>query len=335
MRVAIDMVVFSSALLQNERHAAQMQRRPKQLSWLKMADNNEISELVKKAEVLAEALPYMQTFKGKTIVIKYGGAAMVEEELKEVFARDVILLKHIGMNPVVVHGGGPQIGDTLKRMNIKSHFIQGMRVTDEETINVVEMVLVGKVNKEIVSLINRNGGRAVGLSGKDGDLLRAEKMFVEKAGPEVERPEIIDVGMVGKVTHVEVSVIRSLEDSGFIPVIAPVGYGVNGETFNINADFVACSVAGALKADKLVLLTDEAGILDGDKKLISTLTESEAKKLVDKGVITGGMLPKIQACFDALDDGVKKAHIIDGRVKHSALLEIFTDKGIGTEIRQG
>ncbi|MBI5814067.1 MAG: acetylglutamate kinase [Nitrospinae bacterium] len=291
-------------------------------------------ELVKKAEVLAEALPYMQAFSGKTIVIKYGGAAMVEEELKEVFARDVILLKHIGMNPVVVHGGGPQIGHALKQMNIPTRFVQGMRVTDEQTIDVVEMVLVGKVNKEIVALINENGGRAVGLSGKDGNLLTAEKMFVEKTGPEVERPEIIDVGMVGKVTNVDVTIIRTLEAGGFIPVIAPVGCAPGGQTFNINADFVACAVAGALKADKLVLLTDEAGILDGDKKLISTLTEAEAKKLVEKGVITGGMLPKIEACFGALDAGVKKAHIIDGRVKHSALLEIFTDKGVGTEIRR-
>ncbi|MBI4665901.1 MAG: acetylglutamate kinase [Nitrospinae bacterium] len=295
----------------------------------------ELGDLVRKAEVLAEALPYMQKFRGKTIVIKYGGAAMVQEDLKKVFARDVILLKHIGINPVVVHGGGPQIGDFLKRLNIPTQFIQGMRVTDEATVDVVEMVLVGKVNKEIVSLINGAGGRAVGLSGKDGNLIRAEKLYVEKAGPEVDRPEIIDVGLVGKVTDVDATVLRALENAGFIPVIAPVGFGENGETYNINADYVAGAVAGALRADKVVLLTDSSGVLDGDKNLISAITESEAKTLIETGVISGGMLPKVDACFSALDAGVHKAHIIDGRVKHSSLLEIFTDTGVGTEIRRG
>ncbi len=301
-----------------------------------MKENTTLGELVDKAESLVEALPYMRSFKGKTVVVKYGGSAMVDDELKSEFARDISLLKHIGINPVVAHGGGPQIGDTLKKMGLESRFIDGMRVTDKETINIVEMVLVGKVNKEIVSLINAHGGRAVGLSGKDGGLICAEKLFIEKKDPALNRPEIIDIGMVGKVSSVDVSVLRSLEASGFIPVIAPVGYGANGETYNINADFVAGSIAGALKASKLVLLTDEAGILDSSGNLISTLTEDEAKELIADGVIKGGMLPKVEACFTALDSGVKKTHIIDGRVKHSVLLEIFTDQGIGTEIkRQG
>jgi len=293
-----------------------------------------IEGLVQRAKVLVEALPYMRAFKGKTIVIKYGGSAMVDEALKSSFARDVVLLKHIGINPLVVHGGGPQIGRTLERMKIESRFVDGVRVTDEETINIVEMVLVGKVNKEIVALVNRHGGRAVGLSGKDGSLLRAEKMLVEKGGPEHERPEIIDVGMVGAVTRVDVAILDLLDSGGFIPVIAPVGYGEGGETFNINADFVAGAVAGAINAEKMVLLTDERGILDADGGLISALSETEAKKLIGGGVITGGMLPKVKACFTALDAGVKKAHIVDGRVLHSALLEIFTDKGVGTEIRR-
>ncbi|MBF0171698.1 MAG: acetylglutamate kinase [Nitrospinae bacterium] len=300
-----------------------------------MPTDERLAELIAKAAVLHEALPYMRAFAGKTIVIKYGGSAMVEEELKSSFAHDIALLKQIGINIVVVHGGGPQIGKTLARMNIESQFVQGMRVTDAETINVVEMVLVGKVNKEIVSSINRAGGKAVGLSGKDGEMIRAEKMLVEKRGPEVNRPEIIDIGMVGKVTHVETAPLAALEGAGFIPVIAPVGYGVNGETYNINADFVAGAVAGALKADKLVLMTDTSGILDGEKKLISRLTETETHGLIESGVIHGGMLPKVEACFTALRKGVKKSHIIDGRVRHAALLEIFTDEGIGTEIRQG
>lgn len=295
----------------------------------------QLKPLIQKASALVEALPYMRAFAGKTIVIKYGGAAMVDDELKKSFARDITLLKHIGINPVVVHGGGPQIGHTLKKMNLESRFIDGVRVTDEETLNVVEMVLVGKVNKEIVALINGHGGRAVGLSGKDGGLLRAEKMFIEKAGPELDRPEIIDIGMVGRVTDVDVSILKLMSDGGLIPVIAPVGYGKNGETFNINADFVAGAVAGALGAEKMLLLTDEVGILDADGELISTVTEADAKELVKKGVIRGGMVPKARACFSALDGGVQKAHIIDGRVVHSALLEIFTDKGIGTEIKYG
>jgi acetylglutamate kinase len=293
-----------------------------------------LEDLVRKAEILTESLPYMRKFRGKTIVIKYGGAAMVQEDLKKVFASDIVLLKHIGINPVVVHGGGPQIADALKRMNIPTQFIQGMRVTDEETINVVEMVLVGKVNKEIVSLINSAGGRAVGLSGKDGGMIQAEKMFVEKAGAAGEQPQMIDVGLVGRVTKVDTAVIKAVEDAGFIAVIAPVGVGVSGETYNINADYVAGAIAGALQAEKMVILTDSAGILDKDKQLISGVTQSEVRQMIADGVISGGMLPKADTCFAALDAGVSKAHIIDGRVKHSVLLEIFTDEGVGTEIRR-
>ncbi|VAX23282.1 Acetylglutamate kinase [hydrothermal vent metagenome] len=300
-----------------------------------MEDGSILEQLVGKADALVEALPYMRVFKGKTIVIKYGGSAMTSHDLKNDFAKDIVLLKHIGINPVVVHGGGPQIGQILKQMNIETDFVQGMRVTDSVTIDVVEMVLAGKVNKEIVGLLNSHGGKAVGLSGKDGNLIQAEKMMVERVGPAVERPEIIDIGMVGKVAKVDVSVLNTLDNGGFIPVIAPVGAGKDGETYNINADFVAGAVAGALNASKLVLLTDEVGILDSGKRLIASLTEKEAGELVNSGVIAGGMLPKTKACFSALGAGVKKAHIIDGRVKHSVLLEIFTDKGVGTEILAG
>lgn len=295
-------------------------------------EQKKLDELIGKAAVLTEALPYMRAFRGGAMVVKYGGAAMVDAELKSGFARDVTLLKHIGINPIVVHGGGPRISDTLKRMNIQTSFVQGMRVTDEETLSVVEMVLVGLVNKEIVSLINRHGGRAVGLSGKDGGLVMAEKAMARKKDPATDRPEIIDIGMVGKVTSVNPAILRTLERDGFIPVIAPVGYGEGGETFNINADFVASAVAGALGAAKLVLLTDEAGVLDADGKLVSRLTEGEARALMEKGVITGGMVPKVEACFEALAAGAGKAHIIDGRMNHSVMLEMFTDEGIGTEI---
>ncbi|MBF0291663.1 MAG: acetylglutamate kinase [Nitrospinae bacterium] len=293
-----------------------------------------MEDLVRKAEILTESLPYMRKFRGKTIVIKYGGAAMVQEDLRKVFASDIVLLKHIGINPVVVHGGGPQINEMLKRLNIPTKFVQGMRVTDEETVNVVEMALVGNVNKEIVSLINGAGGRAVGLSGKDGGMIMAEKMLVEKTGSPGERPEMIDVGLVGKVTRVDTSVIKALEDAGFIAVIAPVGVGSNGETYNINADYVAGAIAGALQAEKMLILTDSAGIMDKHKQLISGVTQSEVRQMIADGVISGGMLPKADTCFAALDAGVSKAHIIDGRVKHSVLLEIFTDQGIGTEIRR-
>ncbi len=294
-----------------------------------------LDELVGKADVLVEALPYMRAFSGKNIVIKYGGSAMVNDDLKENFARDITLLKHIGIHPVIVHGGGPQIGKTLERMKIKTRFVDGMRVTDKETVDVVEMVLVGLVNKEIVANINHHGAMAIGLSGKDGALVRAEKMVITRPGPAEERPEIIDIGMVGKVVSVRAETIKSLESAGFIPVIAPVGFGDDGETYNINADFVASAITSAIGADKLGLLTDTPGILDRDGKLISSLTKSEADDLIGQGVINGGMIPKVRACLDALDKKVSKTHIIDGRIKHSALLEIFTKEGIGTQIRRG
>ncbi len=285
-----------------------------------------------RANILIEALPYIQRFNGSTIVVKYGGHAMVDEKLKQDFALDIILMKYVGMNPVVVHGGGPQIGSFLKRLSIESEFVDGMRVTDSQTMDVVQMVLVGKVNQEIVSLINGNGGRAVGLSGKDGGLILAEKMKYIKAGGQDKPPEIIDMGMVGAVTSVDSRVLLELMKSGFIPVIAPVGAGENGETYNINADLVAGKIAGALKARKLVLITDTEGVLGSDGKLISTLKREEAVELIAGGVIKGGMIPKVKCCMDALSEGVRKAHIIDGRGSHSILLEILTKIGIGTEI---
>ena len=291
-----------------------------------------IDELIGKAAVLIEALPYIRQYSGKTVVIKYGGSAMVEEGLKEGFARDITLLKLVGINPVVVHGGGPQIGKILEKMGIPTRFVEGHRVSDVETIDVVEMVLVGKVNKEIVSLLSSEGGRAVGLSGKDGRLIEAEKMVIEKRTADVDRPEIIDIGMVGKVTKINKEILETIDKDNFIPVIAPVGVGSKGETYNINADTVAGEIAAALKAEKLVLLTDERGILDSNKDLLPHLDEKRVEELIESGVIEGGMLPKVKSCFKALESGVKKTHIIDGRVKHSVLLEIFTDKGIGTEI---
>lgn len=298
----------------------------------KEKSNREMEKLIKKADVLLEALPYIKNLFKKTIVIKYGGSAMVAEELKKSFALDVILLKYIGINPVIVHGGGPQIGKTLEKMGKKSQFVEGLRVTDEETIDVVEMVLVGKVNKEIVSLINRHGGKAVGLSGKDGGLIKAKKYKVVKSSPETDRPEIIDIGMVGEVESINAGVLNTLDEGGFIPVIAPVGVGENGETYNINADFVAGEIAGSLKAEKLVLLTDEEGVKGKDGSLLSTLNKKEIDYLIKKDVIRGGMLPKVKCCLDALESGVKKTHVIDGRVKHAILLEIFTDEGVGTQI---
>jgi len=295
-------------------------------------DERNLEELIGKAAVLVEALPYIREYRGKTVIIKYGGSAMVDDKLKAGFARDVALFKLVGMNPIVVHGGGPQIGKTLEAMGIKSNFIDGHRVSDGETIDIIEMVLVGKVNKEIVSLISSEGGGAVGLSGKDGNLIQAEKMVITKKTADVDRPEIIDLGMVGKVTKVNTEILTTIDRDNFIPVIAPVGVGPNGETYNINADTVAGEIAAAIGAEKLVLLTDEKGILDGNGDLIPTLDEKSVEGLIDEGVIKGGMLPKVRSCFTALDAGVKKTHIIDGRVRHSVLLEIFTDKGIGTEI---
>ncbi|RMF43059.1 MAG: acetylglutamate kinase [Deltaproteobacteria bacterium] len=291
-----------------------------------------MQELINKANVLMEALPWIRRFYGKTIVIKYGGNAMVDEKLKEGFARDVILMKYIGLNPVVVHGGGPQIGEVLKAMGIESRFEQGMRVTDAATMGVVEMVLGGKVNKEIVANINRHGGRAVGLSGKDGGLVTARKLEMTKINPETLSPEIIDIGMVGEVDRVEPSVIRALEENNFIPVIAPVGIGADGRSYNINADLVAGRIAGALRAEKLILLTDVEGVKDKDGKLISTIDVREVPRLIEDGTLSGGMIPKATCCVDAVREGVTKTHIIDGRVEHACLLEIFTDKGIGTAI---
>ncbi len=291
-----------------------------------------MQEIIAKANVLMEALPYIKRFRNKTIVIKYGGNAMVEERLKEGFAKDVILMKYIGLNPVVVHGGGPQIGQVLKEMGRETHFVQGMRVTDSATMDVVEMVLGGKVNKEIVGNINRHGGKAVGLSGKDGNLVRARKLEMKAINPQTLTPEIIDVGMVGEVESVDPSVITALEDNNFIPVIAPIGVGLAGETYNINADLVAGKVAGALRAEKLILLTDVEGVKDKQGRLISTIDIGKVPDLINDGTISGGMIPKVNCCIDAVEEGVTKTHIIDGRMEHACLLEIFTDKGIGTAI---
>jgi acetylglutamate kinase len=293
-----------------------------------------MEKLIEKAKILIEAMPYIQTFRGKTFVIKYGGNAMIDESLKQGFAQDVVLLRFIGINPVIVHGGGPQIGKTMERMGKKSSFVSGQRVTDEETMDIVEMVLGGKVNKEIVNLINQSGGRAVGLTGKDGGLIQAKKLKLTRRSEETGETEIIDIGLVGEVTEVRPGALQALDQGGFIPVIAPVGVGALGETYNINADLVAGAVAGALKAEKLILLTDQAGILDKDKNLISTLNKKKVETLVSSGVIAGGMLPKTKSCFEALDAGCVKVHIIDGRVPHALLLEIFTKEGIGTEITQ-
>ncbi len=287
---------------------------------------------IDRANVLIEALPYIRRFYDKTIVIKYGGSAMEEERLKRSFALDVVLLKYIGMNPVIVHGGGPQIGELLAKMGKKSEFIDGMRVTDEETMEVVEMVLVGKVNKEMVSLINQQGGKAVGLSGKDGRLIVAKKLKLSRSQGGDKPPELIDIGMVGEVKAINPEVVRSLEKENFIPVIAPVGVGEEGETYNINADLVAGKVASALKAEKLILLTDVEGVLNERKELISSLDVEQAKRMIAQKVISSGMIPKVTCCLEALEEGVTKTHIIDGRVEHAILLELFTDEGIGTQI---
>ncbi len=287
---------------------------------------------IQKAEILLEALPFIKQFYDKTIVIKYGGNAMVSAELKENFAQDIVLMKYVGINPVIVHGGGPQIGDTLDALGIPSKFVAGQRVTDAKTLDVVEMVLGGKVNKEIVSLINRQGGNAVGITGKDGELIQAKRHRKVKKSPETTRPEIIDLGLVGEITQVNPRILEVLDANEFIPVIAPIGKGEKQETLNINADFVAAEIASALKAEKLVLMTDTPGVLDKKKTLLSGLTRRKAGQLIKSGVIKDGMLPKVQCCLDALKKGVHKTHIIDGRVKHSLILEIFTEKGIGTQI---
>jgi acetylglutamate kinase len=286
-----------------------------------------IPELIQRAEVLIEALPYIRAFQGKTLVIKYGGAAMEQADLKEQFAQDVLLLRLVGIRPVIVHGGGPQIGALMKRLGKEPRFVGGMRVTDEETVQIVEMVLVGKINKEIVGLINLHGGRAVGLSGKDASLLRARKRLHRMPDG-----SSADIGLVGEVEAVNPEPIRLLEENGFIPVIAPVGVGEAGETYNINADLVAGDVAAALFAEKLIHLTDVTGINGEDGRLVSTLTKRDAERLIKAGVIDGGMLPKVESSLRALTGGAQKAHIIDGRVPHAILLEVLTKEGIGTEI---
>jgi len=291
-----------------------------------------MKELIRKAEILVDALPYIRNFTGKTFVIKYGGAAQTKDELKDSFAKDVVMLNLVGIRTVIVHGGGPKISATMEKMGKKPEFIHGQRVTDQETMDIVEMVLGGLINKEIVSLINRHGGKAIGLSGKDGGLIRAHKKTIKKPTPETGVDEIIDLGLVGEVTAVAPDVIACLEREGFIPVIAPIGQGPHGETFNINADYVAAYIAAAVRAEKLILLTDVPGLLDKKGGIISTLKKERIPALIKDETIVGGMLPKIQACTRALNDGVGKTHIIDGRVPHCLLLEIFTKEGIGTEI---
>jgi acetylglutamate kinase len=284
------------------------------------------------ADILIEALPYIKRFSGKTIVIKYGGHAMKDEDLKKDFANDITLLKYIGVNPVVVHGGGPQINKVLDSMGITSKFIRGMRYTDDETMDVVEMVLGGKVNSDIVAGINRQGGKAVGLTGKDGMLITAHKMTIYHQEDENKPPEIIDPGMVGEVSKINPEIIHTLMDKGFIPVIAPVGVGENGETYNINADLVASKIASALSAERLMLVTDVDGVLDIDNKLISSVNAKDIKDMIGKGEIKGGMIPKVECALDALNSGVKKSHIINGKLSHTVLLELFTNSGIGTQV---
>lgn len=284
------------------------------------------------AEVLIEALPYIQRFNKKTVVIKYGGNAMVDESLKQAFARDIVLMKLVGINPVVVHGGGPQIGAVLKQVGKETEFVRGMRVTDSETMDVVEMVLGGLVNKEIVNLINCSGGRAVGLTGKDGDLIRARKLKFTKSSPEMSASEIIDIGHVGEVASIDPAVVDMLTQSDFIPVIAPIGVGEDGVSYNINADLVAGKVAEVLRAEKLMLLTNVAGILDKSDQTIARVSSDEVDGLIEEGIIYGGMLPKIRCALEAVAGGVRASHIIDGRVEHAVLLELFTNEGVGTLI---
>ena len=290
-----------------------------------------------RARILIEALPYIRKFNNQTMVIKYGGHAMVDDELKNGFALDIVLMKYVGLNPVVVHGGGPQIGEFLSKLSIESSFVSGHRVTDEKTMDVVEMVLAGKVNKEIVAIINQHGGQAVGLSGKDGHLISARKLqLISKphtlADNSENPPEIIDIGLVGEVVSINTRIIESLIDNQFIPVIAPVGVGKNNETYNINADLVSGHVSSSLKARKLILLTDVEGVFDNEGNLIGSLRATDAEQMIADGVVTEGMIPKLQCCVEAIKSGVEKAHIIDGRKEHALLLEIFTDEGVGTEI---
>ena len=287
------------------------------------------------AHVLTEALPYIRRFAGKTIVIKYGGNAMANEDLKNSFARNIVLMKTVGINPVVVHGGGPQIGALLERIGKESQFIEGMRVTDRETMDVVEMVLGGLVNKEIVTNINRHGGSAVGLTGKDGDLIRARKMTLSRHSAEAQASEIIDLGHVGEVTSIDTRIVEMLTRDHFIPVIAPIGVDASGHAYNINADLVAGKIAEVLQAEKLILLTNIPGLLDQNQQLVTGLAAQQVQELINDGTIHGGMLPKIRCALDAVQAGVRAAHIIDGRVQHAVLVELFTDEGIGTLIRSG
>jgi len=282
------------------------------------------------ADVLIEALPYIQRFKGKTVVVKFGGNAMVDEALKHSFARDIVLMKLVGINPIVVHGGGPQIGQLLTKLGKTTGFVDGMRITDSETMDVVEMVLGGLVNKEIVNLINRNGGKAVGLTGKDGDFIRARKINLKKSAVEVDASEIIDLGHVGEVSSIDPAVVDMLGRSDFIPVIAPIGVGEDGRSYNINADLVAGKIAEVMKAEKLILLTNTAGILDKQENLLTGLSINDIEDLIENGTISGGMIPKTRCASDALKGGVNSVHIIDGRVEHAVLLELFTDQGVGT-----
>ncbi|MER3422155.1 MAG: acetylglutamate kinase [Nitrospiraceae bacterium] len=295
-----------------------------------------MNRIIKKADVLVEALPYIRTFAGKTVVIKYGGKAMTEDALKEKFALDVVLLKYVGLNPVIVHGGGPQIDHMLARLGIEAKFLQGVRVTDRPTMDIVEMVLGGKINKEIVTLLNRHGGRAVGLTGKDGSMILAKpltlKAWAESLNTEHNGPPDEDFGLVGEIQTVNPNLLMKLQQDHFIPVIAPIGTDRSGHTYNINADLVAGAIAAAIKAEKLLMLTDVKGIRDAKGRHVSTLTRKDMQRMVKKGTISAGMLPKVHACLMALDGGVRKAHVIDGRMPHSILLEVFTDKGIGTEI---
>lgn len=284
------------------------------------------------ADILIESLPYIRFFYGATIVVKYGGHAMVDEQLKEDFARDITLMKFIGMNPVVVHGGGPQINKVLDRMGISQRFVRGMRFTDEQTMDVVEMVLGGKVNKSIVAQINRHGGKSVGLTGKDGNLLRAKKLQITYQPDENKPPEILDPGLVGTVTSVNAELIQTLSSQGFIPVIAPVGAGSEGETYNINADLVAGKVAGALSASRLIYLTDVDGIMDAAGSLVTSVNAQSIRKMIADGTISGGMIPKIEYALESLKNGVEKVQIINGTRRHAVLLELFTDKGVGTQV---
>ncbi len=286
-----------------------------------------------KATTLSEALPYMRRYAGKTVVVKYGGHAMGDERVAELFARDIVLLRQVGINPVVVHGGGPQIGAMLARLKIKSEFIDGLRVTDRETVEVVEMVLSGAINKQLAAMVNAAGGVAIGLSGKDGGLIRAEKLTRTRRDPDSNIERVLDLGFVGQPRHIDVSIIRALEKSGIIPIIAPIGLGPNGETFNINADTVAGAVASALKAARLLLLTDVAGVKGKDGQLMHELTDADVRRLIGDGTITGGMIPKVETCLEAVEGGAEAAVILDGRVSHSVLLEIFTQHGVGTLIR--